>query len=54
MPSEARDTLRLQLAGKIDQWFAKSDGSGAVFLMNVPTQLKRTSCSRTCRSDAPA
>lgn len=35
MPSEARDTLRLMLRGKIDQWFAKSDGSGAVFLMNV-------------------
>jgi hypothetical protein len=35
MPAEARDTLRLQLRGKIDQWFAKSDGSGAVFLMNV-------------------
>jgi hypothetical protein len=35
MPSEARDTLRLQLAGEIDQWFAKTDGSGAVFLMNV-------------------
>ena len=35
MPSEARDTMRLQLAGKIDQWFAKNDGSGAVFLMNV-------------------
>ena len=35
MPSEARDTLRLMLAGKIDQWFAKSDGSGAVFLLNV-------------------
>jgi hypothetical protein len=35
MPFEARDTLRLQLAGKIDQWFAKSDGSGAVFLINV-------------------
>jgi hypothetical protein len=35
MPFEARDTLRLQLEGKIDQWFAKSDGSGAVFLMNV-------------------
>jgi hypothetical protein len=35
MPAEARDTLRLELAGKIDQWFAKSDGSGAVFLMNV-------------------
>jgi hypothetical protein len=37
MPFEARDTLRLQLAGKIDQWFAKTDGSGAVFLMNVTT-----------------
>ena len=35
MPAEARDTMRLELAGKIDQWFAKSDGSGAVFLMNV-------------------
>jgi hypothetical protein len=35
MPSEARDTMRLQLAGKIDEWFAKADGSGAVFLMNV-------------------
>ncbi|WP_292328962.1 hypothetical protein [Mesorhizobium sp.] len=35
MPFEARDTMRLQLAGKIDQWFAKTDGSGAVFLMNV-------------------
>lgn len=35
MPFEARDTLRLLLAAKIDQWFAKTDGSGAVFLMNV-------------------
>ncbi len=35
MPFEASDTMRLMLAGKIDQWFAKIDGSGAVFLMNV-------------------
>ena len=35
MPAEARDTMRLFLAGKIEQWFAKTDGSGAVFLMNV-------------------
>ena len=35
MPAEAYDTMRLMLAGKIDQWFAKIDGSGAVFLMNV-------------------
>ena len=43
MPFEARDTLRLQLAGKIDQWFAKTDGSGAVFLMNVsdPTEAHK-------------
>ena len=40
MPAEARDTMRLQLAGKIDQWFAKSDGSGAVFLMNVTTVVE--------------
>jgi hypothetical protein len=37
MPAEARDTMRLLLAGKIDQWYAKNDGSGAVFLMNVTT-----------------
>jgi hypothetical protein len=35
MPFEARDTMKLMLAGKIDQWFARSDGEGAVFLMNV-------------------
>jgi hypothetical protein len=40
MPAEARDTMRLMLAGKIDQWFAKTDGSGAVFLMNVTTSAE--------------
>jgi hypothetical protein len=47
MPFEARDTLRLQLAGKIDQWFAKTDGSGAVFLMNVtdPAEARARLCS---------
>jgi hypothetical protein len=35
-PFEARDTLALHLAGKIDQWFARSDREGAVFLMNIP------------------
>jgi hypothetical protein len=54
MPSEARDTLRLQLAGKIDQWFAKSDGSGAVFLMDVTDPARRISCCKACRWDAPA
>ncbi len=35
MPFEARDTLALYLGGKIDQWFARSDGEGAVFIMNT-------------------
>jgi hypothetical protein len=35
MPTEVRDTVRLYLAGKIDQWYVQSDRSGVVFLMNV-------------------
>lgn len=33
--TEARETLRLYLAGKIDQWYVKQDQSGVVFVMNV-------------------
>jgi hypothetical protein len=33
--TRSRKLSLYQLAGKIDQWFAKTDGSGAVFLMNV-------------------
>jgi hypothetical protein len=35
LPSEVRDTVRLYLAGKIDQWYVKQDLSGVVFVMNV-------------------
>jgi hypothetical protein len=35
LPSEVRETVRLYLAGKIDQWYVKQDQSGVVFLMNV-------------------
>lgn len=35
LPSEVRATVRLYLAGKIEQWFVKQDQSGVVFLMNV-------------------
>ena len=35
LPSEVRDTVRLYLAGKIDQWYVKQDHSGVVFMMNV-------------------
>ena len=35
LPAEVRDTVRLYLDGKIDQWFVKQDQSGVVFLMNL-------------------
>jgi hypothetical protein len=34
LPAEVRDTVRLYLAGKIDQWYLKQDQSGVVFMMN--------------------
>ena len=35
LPAEVSDTVRLYLAGKIDQWYLKQDQSGVVFMMNV-------------------
>jgi len=35
MPKEVRDTLKLYLAGKIEQWYSKQDQSGVVFVLNV-------------------
>jgi hypothetical protein len=35
MPSEVRETVRLYLGGKIDQWYFRPDGSGVVFIMNL-------------------
>ena len=35
MPSEVRETVRLYLGGKIDQWHFRPDGSGVVFIMNL-------------------
>jgi hypothetical protein len=37
MQTEVRDTVRLYLAGKLDQWFVRRDQSGVVFLLNVST-----------------
>ena len=36
-PREVSATLKLYLAGKIDQWWARQDQNGPVFLMNVTT-----------------
>jgi len=35
LPGEVRETVRLYLLGKIDQWYVRQDQNGVVFLMNV-------------------
>ncbi len=37
MQREVRDTVRLYLSGKLDQWFVRRDQNGVVFLLNVAT-----------------
>lgn len=37
LPREVRDTVRLYLAGKIDQWYVRKDVRGVVFVMNATT-----------------
>lgn len=37
MPQEVRDTVKLYLDGKIQQWYSKSDGRGVMFLLNCST-----------------
>jgi hypothetical protein len=35
LPTEVRETVRLYLDGKIDQWFSLNDRNGVVFILNV-------------------
>lgn len=35
MPEEVRATLKLYLDGKIQQWYARADGAGVMFILNV-------------------
>ena len=37
MPNEVRDTVVLYLDGKIEQWYARGDGKGVVFILNCST-----------------
>ena len=37
LPFEVRATVRLHLAGKIDQWFFQTEANGVVFIMNCAT-----------------
>jgi hypothetical protein len=34
MPAEIRETVRLYLEGKVQQWYARGDGKGAVFILD--------------------
>jgi hypothetical protein len=40
LPSEVRETVELYLAGKLDQWFAKQDQTGVVFILNVTDPIE--------------
>jgi hypothetical protein len=35
LPAEARETVKLYLDGKIDEWFSLQDRSGVAFILNV-------------------
>ena len=35
LPTEVRETVRLYLDGKIDQWYSLEDRRGVVFILNV-------------------
>lgn len=34
LPDEIRETVRLYLAGEIQQWYSRADGTGVVFILN--------------------
>jgi hypothetical protein len=35
MPDEIRQTVQLYLNGTVREWYSRSDGRGAIFLLNV-------------------
>ena len=35
LPAEVRETVKLYLDGKIDQWFSLKDRNGVVFILNL-------------------
>src|SRR5262249_61648681 len=37
MPHEVHETVNAYLAGKIDQWYFRTDGKGVVFIVNAST-----------------
>jgi|SRR6476646_10167473 hypothetical protein len=35
LPEEVRETVRMHLAGRIQQWYGNADGRGVVFVLNA-------------------
>jgi hypothetical protein len=35
LPQEVRDTVKLYLTGKIDQWYVRKDQASVVFILNI-------------------
>jgi hypothetical protein len=35
MPTEVKDTVKLYLGGKLEQWFSRRDVAGVVFVLNA-------------------
>ena len=40
MPAEVRDTVRLYLTGKVDQWYVRRDRPGVVFILNLSDPIE--------------
>ena len=38
IPSEARETMKLYLDGKIREWYSRGDGKGVIFLVDAKTE----------------
>lgn len=49
MPDEVRATVKLYLDGKIQQWYARSDGRGVMFILNVAD----TAAAKALMDDLP-
>jgi len=47
MPDEVRETVKLYLDGKIQQWYARSDGKGVVFILNCSTVAEAKALTET-------
>ena len=49
MPDEVRATVKLYLDGKIQQWYARADGRGVMFILNVTD----TAAAKALMDDMP-